>query len=503
MRSSFSWSANRQRLRLLLQGPHLLAFLPALVLGAFWLGGEGWLLATALGLPLFFAFAWEGADAGATVPLKPQKLPDLVAETLQTALVGDRQFGLYLLQIDDFEKLEGYHGLTQRDALMTATLMRLEAALRPGDTIIRYGVGQFAVVLAPVPRLDLELSLQLARRMQEAVAEPHSVNGSTLYLTASVGLIMDRQLPAPAADAMIEGAKSALTQAALYNPGGLRAYSPSQGIEISSGSISLGDLREALENGAIRPWFQPQISAETGELTGVEALARWHHADQILSPSDFLAPMAAAGLLEQLGEVMLTRSLMALSHLDRQGLTIPRVGVNFSACELRNPDLAESIRWSLDRFDLLPGRLVVEILEDVVASSPDDMIVRNIRRLSEMGCSIDLDDFGTGHASITSLRRFSVNRIKIDRSFVTKLDRDPEQHKMVSAILSLTEQMGLDSLAEGVETAAEHSVLAQLGCQHVQGFGIARPMPPDQLEGWIRGRQGNMKGSREIDRRTG
>jgi EAL domain-containing protein (putative c-di-GMP-specific phosphodiesterase class I) len=159
--------------------------------------------------------------------------------------------------------------------------------------------------------------------------------------------------------------------------------------------------------------------------------------------------------------------------------------VNFAGSELSNPLLIRKISWELDRFDLTADRLAIEVLETVVASAPDDMITRNINALGDLGCRIDLDDFGTGHASITSIRRFGVNRIKIDRSFVLRADRDPEQQRMISAILTMAERLGVETLAEGVETVGEHVILAQLGCDHVQGFGIAHPMPMDETIAWI------------------
>jgi EAL domain-containing protein (putative c-di-GMP-specific phosphodiesterase class I) len=192
-----------------------------------------------------------------------------------------------------------------------------------------------------------------------------------------------------------------------------------------------------------------------------------------------------AGLSERLGEVMLYHALAALVRWDKAGFHIPNVAVNFSSAELRNPRLAEKLKWELDRFDLTPDRLCVEILETVIAETDNDVIVRNISALANLGCQIDLDDFGTGHASITNIRRFAVNRIKIDRSFVTHVDEDREQQKIVSGILSLAEQMGLETLAEGVETKGEHAMLAQLGCGHVQGFLFARPMPFDDTQAWI------------------
>ncbi len=164
---------------------------------------------------------------------------------------------------------------------------------------------------------------------------------------------------------------------------------------------------------------------------------------------------------------------------------MPTVAVNFSAAELRNPRLTDKLKWEIDRFGLSPERLSVEILETVVADTDNDVVVSNIAQLARLGCGIDLDDFGTGHASITNIRRFSVRRIKIDRSFVTKVDEDREQQKIVSAVLSLAERLGIDTLAEGVETAGEHAMLSQLGCGHVQGFVVGRPMPFADTSAWI------------------
>ena len=170
---------------------------------------------------------------------------------------------------------------------------------------------------------------------------------------------------------------------------------------------------------------------------------------------------------------------------DNAGVDVPQVGVNFAGPELNNPKLVDKVKWELDRFELEPQRLAVEILETVMAGAPDDTITRNIKALGDLGCRIDLDDFGTGHASIASIRRFAVSRIKIDRSFVIKADRDPEQQRIISAILTMAERLNVETLAEGVETVGEHALLAQLGCNHVQGFGLARPMPFEETADWI------------------
>jgi EAL domain-containing protein (putative c-di-GMP-specific phosphodiesterase class I) len=192
-----------------------------------------------------------------------------------------------------------------------------------------------------------------------------------------------------------------------------------------------------------------------------------------------------AGLSERLGEVMLQNALSALVRWDKLQLDIPAVSVNFSAEELRSPRLADKLKWELDRYNLNPNRLCVEVLENVIAATDNDIIVSNIAALARLGCGVDLDDFGTGHASITSIRRFAVRRIKIDRSFVTRIDDDRNQQKMLSAILSMAERLDLATIAEGVETPGEHAMLAQLGCDEVQGFGIARPMPMEDTQAWI------------------
>jgi EAL domain-containing protein (putative c-di-GMP-specific phosphodiesterase class I) len=264
------------------------------------------------------------------------------------------------------------------------------------------------------------------------------------------------------------------------------------------------DAAAALENGQIQPWFQPQISTDTGRVTGFEALARWTHpVHGPIPPDQFLPVMENAGLLERLGEVMLYHALTALKAWDCAGVHVPRVGVNFASAELHNPRLVDKIRWELDRFDLTPDRLSVEILESVVTDAPDDVVVQNIAGLAKLGCRIDLDDFGTGHASIASMRRFTVSRIKIDRSFVMKSDQDPNQQKLIGAILTMAERLEIETLAEGVETVGEHALLAQLGCDHVQGFGIARPMPFDETLDWISGHQAKLQEAPQIGRKTG
>ena len=478
-----------------LRRPELMVFLPALTLAAFWLGGEEVLILTALAAPLVFTIA--GAfrftdpppsglpDALGGLALRPQILAVFDRAYREAPLTGTTTACL-VVQLDEAEDLARRHGRAAQTEVLARTAERLSAALRSGDTVARLEGGGFAVALSPVRRLDLETVVQVAARLQSAVAVPVSLNATRLHLTCSVGFCLGARAPAPTGQALLDAALMAADEAAANGPGAIHAFSPEISQRRASRSALREELETALDEGQIRPHFQPQISTDTGAITGFEALARWHHPTRgLIPPAEFLPLIDESGLGERLGEVVLYAALSALTRWDKSGLGVPNVSVNFSGAELRNPRLADKLKWELDRFDLEPKRLTVEVLETVVAETANDVIVSNIAALARLGCGIDLDDFGTGHASITSIRRFAIRRLKIDRSFVTHVDEDREQQKMVSAILSMAERLGLATLAEGVETPGEHAMLAQLGCGDVQGFGIARPMPLEETFDWI------------------
>ena len=477
-----------------LRKPEWMVFLPAVTLAAFWIGGERMLILVALAAPLLFAIA--GAfrfDTPPPPPLdgtgEPALRPQLIAllnGMLRDAPVTGRTTACLVLQFDDAPQMLDLHGRAAQTEILARSAERLAAVLREGDTLVRLEGGGFAVVLAPIRRLDLETVIQIAARFQTALAAPISVNAARLYVTCSVGFCLAARAPEPTGRALLDAAQVAADEALRHGPGAIRAFAPDMARTRADREAQREDLEQALDEGQIRAHFQPQISTDTGAITGFEALARWHHPERgLIPPSEFLPLIEDAGLSERLCEVMVYNALSALARWDAAGFDVPTVAVNFSKGELRNPRLAEKLKWELDRFDMTPARLTIEILETVVAETDNDVVVNNIAALSRLGCGIDLDDFGTGSASITSIRRFALRRIKIDRSFVTRVDEDREQQRIVSAILSMAERMGLQTLAEGVETPGEHAMLAQLGCGNVQGFGISRPMPLEDTLDWI------------------
>lgn len=498
-------------MRHVMRRPEIMAFLPAITLAAFWFGGERVLVATALGLPLLFVMVGAFRET-VEIPPFPDTLSGLssmhqfdrgLTEVLRAAPMSGETTGVLVVLVDNLAEIETSFGHTAVTALQERLADRLVSALRSPDVITRLRPGCFAVMLAPMRRIDLEAMIQVAARLQSAVAPSISLDATRLYVTASVGFCLAARAPVQSAPGLIDAASVAAIDAVRCGPGAIRAYSA----EIAARQKTTTDLNstieQAFEAGHIQPWFQPQVSTDTGALTGLEALARWIHPELgVIPPADFLPAIMEAGLAARLCDTMLAGALASLRKWDQAGIRIPRVAVNFSESELRDPRLVERIKWELDRFDLRPDRLCIEILETVVADSTADIIQRNLAGLSRLGCPLDLDDFGTGHASLGSIRRFGVGRLKIDRSFITHVHEDREQQRTVAAIISLAEQLGLDTLAEGVELQEEHNMLAQLGCKHVQGYVLARPMPFEDVSPWLTHYRTTLRPAPRIGSRT-
>lgn len=478
----------------LLRRPEAMIAWPVLPAVSFWLGGETALVATAFGISGLLALLMTVGPLGRRPPQRDPATGLVLRDTLVQELdasfripaANGLTFACIVIAIDDADLLVRKHGHGAFAAILRETATRIAGALRQGDVVARLEGACFAAALTPALRVDLESVLQIASRVQSAIEDNVVLHDSEVQISVSVGFCTSDRCADPTGAALVAAAESAMEDASHNGPGAIRAYTIELAEQRADQTALRADLGPALNNGEMQAYFQPQISTDTGEITGFEVLVRWQHPQRgLLTPEAFLPLLQAAGLTERLGEKMLYHALGSMRRWEAAGQRIPTVGVNFSAEELRNPRLPDRIAWELERFSLAPDRLCVEILETVVAGASDDVVVQNVARLAELGCRIDLDDFGTGHASITNIRRFSVSRIKIDRSFVSGMAQDREQQRLVAAILSMAERLGLETIAEGVETPEEHTLLAQLGCAHVQGFGIARPMPEAETLGWI------------------
>lgn len=494
------------RLGALLRRPELMVFLPATTLATFWLGGESALILLALGLPMVFVMAGAFRFPASQPVDEGPMLRSQVLARLEAALSGDGpdHAACLVVQFDEMARLVERHGRTAQVEVLHLAADRVMAALRRSDRIAALEGGGFAVALMGARRLDLETCVQVAARLQAALAAPFPVGGLSIAASCSVGLCPGGRSPAPRAQALLDAAQIAADEALAAGPGAIRVFAPEMAQRQGQRRVEREVLEAALDEGQIRAHFQPQLSTDTGAVSGFEALARWHHPKRgILAPAEFLPAIEAAGLSERLHEAMLFQALTALKRWDGAGLTVPSVAINASVEVLRDPLLADKLRWELDRFGLAPERLGIEVLESVFAETDDDALVGNIAALARLGCGLDLDDFGTGHASITSIRRFSIRRIKIDRSFVARADEEADQRRMLAAILSMAEQLGVETLAEGVESQGLHALCAQLGCRHVQGYAIARPMPLEDTVDWLRAQEQRRQPTPRIGHRAG
>ncbi|PWE27723.1 diguanylate cyclase [Pararhodobacter marinus] len=419
---------------------------------------------------------------------------DDILALLRAGRTGTTGAAALAIRLDEAPRLRRQLGPARYAALLDALTLNLGTVLRAQDLFCPLDDDGFGVALGNVARAgepggdaggDTGTVFRICQRIVSRLSEPLTIDGAALWPSVSIGYCLSPRAAMLNGLDMLQAAERAARKALVAGPGAVVSYSVVDFPAALSGN-RVADLRRALETGEIRAHFQPQIKTDTGAVSGFEALARWHHPKSgLLPPGEFLPQIEAAGLSGKLAARMLTDALTMLSGLDAAGLAAPKVSINCSAEDLRNARLADEIAWELDRFDLTPDRLSIEILETVVANDEDDTAVRTIARLATMGCGIDLDDFGTGHASIATIRRFAISRIKIDRSFVTNLHADEDQCRMVAAILSMARQLGVETLAEGVEHPAEQVKLAQMGCDHLQGFAIARPMPASDLPTWL------------------
>lgn len=486
----------RANLRQGLSRVEFLALFPFLTLLAAGFGGADLVLVTAFLLPALLALqsvfgpARGVLDGHGDTGRGPETGIDAVLDRLAqiTASSDMHDTACILVQIDEWDGVIDLWGGEAASEISSRAFDRVASAMRNTDFVTRLGESRFAIVLGPVSAARLGIRDSIVTRLRGAFSDAFAIAGGSVRLSISVGHTNLLKSADDPANATLSAAEAALAEAHREGPDAVRAYAPGLETIRHKRHMLSGEVEDALQNGQIRPWFQPQLNTATGAISGFEALARWHHPERgVLPPGEFLPAVADAGCMEALGHSILFHSLHALKSWDDAGLRVPSVSVNFSTTELRNPRLIDRVKWEIDRFEMHPARLTVEILETVAAESRDDTVISTLTALGAHGVNLDLDDFGIGQASLSAIRRFGVSRIKIDRSFVMGMEDDPEQQSMVSAILAMAQHLGIETLAEGVETTAVQDMLTKMGCNHVQGYLIARPMPLEETFAWTSG----------------
>lgn len=482
-----------RQLRYLLGGPKMLAFVPVLVLSAYLFAGEIGLVVVAVALPAILAFAGTLRQPLATGhvrdPLTDLIMRDGLIDWVERALPRAARQGLQVavmsITIDDLDTLESRFGRAMRDTVVRDAVKRMQRLLRDDDIVARLGQA-IAIGMDNVRTPENESLLQMAERIKRAFEDPFCDGPTRTYCTVTIGIAAESHVKSSSGANLVAGAQRASELAIVAGAGSIRFYSGGLSSDEVLHRNTARDLNNALETNEIFAWFQPQVRTSDGKVIGFEALARWDHPERgLVSPASFLPDLERAGLSQRLAEVILKQSLMALNVWDYAGYDVPAISVNFSSEELRNPRLPDYVRWELDRHEIDPDRLVVEVLESVASDTGEDAITRTLHALSRIGCHIDLDDFGTGFTSFVNIGRFDVDRIKIDRSLVNKIDTDDKQHSMFAALLAFGNKLGIETLAEGVETEGEARVLAELGCHDMQGYAISRPLPLGETMLWL------------------
>lgn len=409
-----------------------------------------------------------------------EKLETLVAEAGGRAL----DVALFHIDLDRFKQVNDMFGHAAGDDILKHASHAMETHKRKDDFVARIGGDEFVIVLHGVN--SKEAAASAAKRIIDAVSEPIEVQHDLVNVGASIGIAFMDTCGSDI-ERWLANADMALYIAKGAGRGRYSFYSEETRDQFESDMSMLRELRNGLERGEIIAYFQPKVDAASNRLIGFEALARWAHPKKgILGPGTFLDLAFNNGLGDRLSDIIVREAINALRGWRNNGLDVPSVSINFSAKQLRDNNLPEYLDDALLMAGLLPKDIVVEVLESVFFGDDVDPAHATIAQLKRRGYRIELDDFGTGHASISNLRKFKVDGVKLDRIFVTGVDTDPEQELIMRTLIDLCRNLDINCLAEGVETEAERTKLLSLGCSQIQGFGIAKPMSREDVTDWVK-----------------
>lgn len=387
----------------------------------------------------------------------------------------EANFSLGFIDLDNFKLINDSLGHGTGDALLQAIAQKLTEITGPDGYVARLGGDEFVVILHG--HADIENRMQV---ICQNLRKPFSINGVALQVTCSAGL-SQYPVDGKTIDELCAKADMAMYQAKAAGRNGVKLFSHQMAATVNEKLTRTAALRNAIGADQLVLHFQPQYELATGKITGVEALVRWHHPDHgLLSPAEFIPLAEETGLIGELGEIVLAKACAQAKLWQSEGFAPFRMGVNVSARQFEDPRFASTVAQILSATDLDPGWLEIEITESMVMRD-DESSILHMKELALLGVSIALDDFGTGYSSLSSLKRFPITRLKIDRSFVVDLPNDAESAAITSAIVAMASQMGLRTIAEGVEYEAQARFLQQSGCGEAQGYHFCKPLPADAL----------------------
>jgi diguanylate cyclase (GGDEF)-like protein len=405
----------------------------------------------------------------------------LFRASLTRALAGaqsnDQRVAAILLSIDRFKNINDMLGHALGDQLLRRVAERLNAGVLEGDSAARFDGDEFSLLLTHIG--GAEDAIKAAQNVQGALEAPFEIAEHTLFLTASQGISLYPDDDTGTQQQLLQNASAALRRARQQGGNSYQFYTTDMNATARKLLQLENDLRQAVEREELVLFYQPQVSSETQRIIGMEALVRWRHPERgLVSPLEFIPLAEDTGLIVPIGEWVLRTACSQNKAWQNVGFTPLRVGVNLSARQFEQPDLAEMVARILRETGLESRYLELELIESALMKSAEAS-VGVLHELKGMGVCIAIDDFGTGYSSLSYLRRFPVNKLKIDQSFVREILTNESDAEIVRAVIALGHSLKLKVVTEGVETEDQRAFLRSLGCDEMQGYLFSKPLPAE------------------------
>lgn len=410
-------------------------------------------------------------------------------QRLRSELTHARRYqktlALLFVDLDRFKVINDTLGHDAGDLLLKEAAERLKGCLRDSDTVARLGGDEFVAIIPEV--LHTHGVMNVAQKVLDQFSAPFNLPGNVCHVSASIGISCFPQDGAESTD-LLKHADVAMYRAKELGKNNFQFYSPSLNKHSVERLALEANLRRALEREEFRLQYQPKIDVGSGQVVGLEALIRWRNAERgNVPPSQFIPLAEETGLIVPIGKWVLKRACLQMRAWRRQGLPSMRVAVNLSAGQLRQDDFIPEVELALGQARLDAGLLELEITESMVMQNPDHA-ARQLGAMRSMGVHLSLDDFGTGYASLGHLKKFPIDTVKIDRSFVQDLPADPDSVAITRAIIAMAHSLKIAVVAEGVETAGQFDFLREHGCDAIQGYYLSGPLEAADLPAFLRDR---------------
>lgn len=385
------------------------------------------------------------------------------------------------VDVDHFKMINDSLGHEAGDRVLVHVAEILDRETDKAHHVGRVGGDEFAILIENPASFDAVMAL--ADRIGQAISLPLTLNGVQSKLGASIGFTIAFSADSKPDQLLIE-ADLALYEAKKSKDGKILAYSDRLAREIDSRRKLYCEITQALSEDQFEAYLQPQIYTDTGKIYGGEVLARWRHpVHGIVAPGTFIAAAEEAGLVDQIDRMVMEKGLDLLEELLSQGIEIPAISVNASPSTLRDPHLTDRLLQEVRARHLTPDRLTIEVLESTLIESDDDIALKTVERLSLAGFSVVLDDFGTGYSSMSNLSVLELDGLKLDQSLVKPVP-EPRADSIISAMVLLSRRLNMTVIAEGVETEAHKRTVRDLGCNVIQGYAVAKPLPKEAFIAW-------------------